>query len=318
MPPVHVIHGVAVSSALPLSRRPADAPGPDLHLEVSTPRPVPATPPGGKPLVYFELDGTPIYSATESRGRFVLRIHGLADFVLDGDLRTAICRPDPASEAPVLALVARGGFLAFWLGLRGECTLHASAVEIDGSAIAFLGPSGAGKSTLAAWACTRGARFVGDDLLRLGSDRPPQWVGLSPELRLRHGSAELLEGRHESWAVARSADGRLAASPPAPEHTSGPLTAVILPRPSRQEPELDLRQLEPVEAMLCVSGCPRVMGWRDPKGLEAQLDGASRIADALPVFTATVPWGPPFRRQAIDELMAGVLASAPAPPAVAS
>jgi len=40
---------------------------------------------------------------------------------------------------------------------------HASAVEIDGGAVAFMGASGKGKSTLAASFATNGFRFLTDD-----------------------------------------------------------------------------------------------------------------------------------------------------------
>ncbi|HEX2210783.1 MAG TPA: hypothetical protein VHG93_24080 [Longimicrobium sp.] len=59
---------------------------------------------------------------------------------------------------PVLGLVLR---------LRGVPSLHASAVEIDGAAVALVGPAGAGKSTTAAALATRGHALVADDVLAL-------------------------------------------------------------------------------------------------------------------------------------------------------
>jgi hypothetical protein len=50
--------------------------------------------------------------------------------------------------------------------LRGEISLHASAVVIDGRAIAFVGVSGAGKSTIAAALCARPeAELAADDMV---------------------------------------------------------------------------------------------------------------------------------------------------------
>lgn len=48
--------------------------------------------------------------------------------------------------------------------------LHASAVDHNGSVIAFLGDSGAGKSTLAACLQRRGHRIISDDICLLESD----------------------------------------------------------------------------------------------------------------------------------------------------
>ncbi len=47
----------------------------------------------------------------------------------------------------------------------GRLVLHAGAVEMDESVIAFVGESGAGKSTLARFLADRGHRHVADDLL---------------------------------------------------------------------------------------------------------------------------------------------------------
>jgi hypothetical protein len=61
-----------------------------------------------------------------------------------------------------------GPVLAFVLSLRGITCLHASALSVDGRAVALAGPSGAGKSTTAAAFAGRGFRVLTDDLLALG------------------------------------------------------------------------------------------------------------------------------------------------------
>jgi hypothetical protein len=53
--------------------------------------------------------------------------------------------------------------------LRGLSPFHASAVAIDGRGLAFVAASGAGKTSVAAHLITRGASFVTDDVLALGS-----------------------------------------------------------------------------------------------------------------------------------------------------
>lgn len=50
---------------------------------------------------------------------------------------------------------------------RGEVVLHAGAVVIGGSAIAFCGASGAGKSMLSARLTVAGAQLLADDALRI-------------------------------------------------------------------------------------------------------------------------------------------------------
>ena len=55
--------------------------------------------------------------------------------------------------------------LGFLLHHRDYLTLHASAVELDGGAVAFIGPKGMGKSTTASAFYERGHRILSDDMI---------------------------------------------------------------------------------------------------------------------------------------------------------
>jgi energy-coupling factor transporter ATP-binding protein EcfA2 len=55
--------------------------------------------------------------------------------------------------------------LGFALRLRGVLALHASAVLLDGRAVALVGPSGSGKSTAAAAFASAGVPVLSDDVL---------------------------------------------------------------------------------------------------------------------------------------------------------
>jgi hypothetical protein len=57
-----------------------------------------------------------------------------------------------------------GPVLGFVLRLRGVTCLHASAIAIDGVAIALTGPGGAGKSTAAAKFAAMGYPVLSDDI----------------------------------------------------------------------------------------------------------------------------------------------------------
>jgi hypothetical protein len=100
-----------------------------------------------------------------------------------------------------------GTIMGFALSRRGITCLHASAVEVDGSAIGLCGPGGAGKSTTAAAFAERGFRVLSDDVLildRLGGRfvvRPSYpIVRLWPD-SAQHlcGSAEALPALTPNW-----------------------------------------------------------------------------------------------------------------------
>ncbi|HWA54314.1 MAG TPA: hypothetical protein VG816_09105 [Solirubrobacterales bacterium] len=57
--------------------------------------------------------------------------------------------------------------LPFAAVLQGLEVLHASAVAVDGDAIAFAGLSGSGKTSLALDLCRHGAEFLADDVIAL-------------------------------------------------------------------------------------------------------------------------------------------------------
>jgi len=95
-----------------------------------------------------------------------------------------------SEEAARLDLIGR--VLAMAMHAAGDVCFHASAVAVDGEAIAFLGAKGFGKSTLA-WALVRaGARLLTDDTLRVQLDATPLAYPGVHELRLRSDAATRL------------------------------------------------------------------------------------------------------------------------------
>ena len=100
-------------------------------------------------------------------GSVYLKSAGVFEATIAADGRTAICRRlgdvEPrAFEANLLNFVVSAS-----LTLRGEETLHATVLEMEGRAVGLLGWSGAGKSTLAAYLISRGADLITDDMLRV-------------------------------------------------------------------------------------------------------------------------------------------------------
>ena len=99
--------------------------------------------------------------------------------------REIIAEPASGVEEHVLRLFILGPALALLLHQRGRLILHASAVEVDGGAVAFTGPSGWGKSTSAAVMHSRGHGMVADDItvIDVGTECPTVFPGF-PQLKL--------------------------------------------------------------------------------------------------------------------------------------
>lgn len=81
-----------------------------------------------------------------------------------------IVQPDPGVSETELSPYINGSILAVLLHQRGLMVLHASAVNIDGQAVAFVGQKGAGKSTFAAHFQNRGHNLLTDDLVPIKFD----------------------------------------------------------------------------------------------------------------------------------------------------
>jgi HPr Serine kinase C-terminal domain len=88
--------------------------------------------------------------------------------------------PEPGASMDDIRAYLLGSAMGALLHQRGLLPLHASAVEIDGQAIAFCGASGAGKSSLALYLVRRGHRLLCDDICAIdtASGVPTLWPGL--------------------------------------------------------------------------------------------------------------------------------------------
>ena len=92
-----------------------------------------------------------------------------------------------------------GPVLGFVLRLRGVTCLHASAVAVDGQAIALVGSPGAGKSTIAAAFAQCGFSIIADDVVALAEDgRNFQVQPGYPRLNLWSDSVRALFGSDEA------------------------------------------------------------------------------------------------------------------------
>lgn len=108
-------------------------------------------------------DGEPFLIAYRLGDAILLQFNGGYVFSV-GDQRIGVRMTDPAQHHDVQTQLL-GAVLAFWHEQRGAQALHASAVVLNGVAIAFTANSRAGKSTLAASFVHAGAALLSDDIV---------------------------------------------------------------------------------------------------------------------------------------------------------
>ena len=89
---------------------------------------------------------------------------GVGVFLLRPCEQTIAVSVEPGADR-LASLPLLGPVMAVYLHLIGRLVLHASAVQRQGRAIAFVGDKGAGKSTTAAACLRAGADLITDDLL---------------------------------------------------------------------------------------------------------------------------------------------------------
>ena len=157
------IYGITLRSEIPLPypiatyKRAAD-----VRLAIA--------PPG---LLETVRQGLPLPSSSEDwydrvqlpDGSEFLRWPELFEFLVSPDGRSIVCRDLEQATLESLQTYLLGHVLSYALVKQHHEPLHATAVIVDGAAIALLGQSGQGKSTLAAAFLRAGHTLLTDDLL---------------------------------------------------------------------------------------------------------------------------------------------------------
>lgn len=321
------LYGLVVSSEFPLHQERPVAPGtaPDVHLRWGAPRTADeqALAVTGDVLLEVSWEDGPGYRFTERPdGTCLLSFTGTCDMEVSADLADVAVHPVTGADPGVAVVLATGALLAFQLYRRGHAVLHASAVDLDGAALAFVGPSGSGKSTMATLMCADGAALITDDVLRLDTGAPgaasagaatahpqgPPRVHLGATgLRLRKG-ADTLASRFgpDGPGQRLSADQRQVLSPRPADADHLPLAAIVVPFPQRDLDRVAVVRREPKDALFDLLSYPRLLGWQDPAVLKQQLAHLAAVVGRVPVYEAYVPWGPPFPATVAADLRAAI------------
>ncbi|KST67761.1 phosphoenolpyruvate carboxykinase (ATP) [Mastigocoleus testarum] len=118
----------------------------------------------GKPDVFINLNKTDEKLEHNGSDRCQGSIPGIGKFLIQNG-RKILVNPEPGVEIDRLGIVLTGAVLSVILRQRGFLVIHASCVEINGNAVAFMGASGCGKSTIAATFYTHNYRILSDDIM---------------------------------------------------------------------------------------------------------------------------------------------------------
>jgi hypothetical protein len=315
------IHGLVIeSSTIPLDAHSADdaAPGTDYRVIRGGSRPVPDEPPPGELLAEHRRPSRPFWACADARhpSRWTLRYGEVCDVELDRDRGEITTHEAPGTSNEILQLLIEGSVLAHALAANGNLVLHACAVELGGNAVAIAGPSGAGKSTVAALLCGEGAMLVSEDALRCD---PIAGGALcypgARSIRLRQAVQELSDGI--PGGIARdSGEGRIAVRPAATSTEPVPLGAIIVPAFSRSVNRLAISEVSGFDRAVELLRYPRLTGWVSPGHIGDMFGPATRLAESVSVYRATLPWGPPFPPALGGELLsaAGLRRAGSRPP----
>lgn len=187
----HRLFGLTLASDFAFESRLTSGRGPvDLTFSASSSAPV------------GEQPGRPLFSSPfkDEAGQRLARLYELGDgellrfgraldfYFAEGGVHCHLQDPEDRRFVEIRLL---GAVLAYWLERRSICALHASAVVVDGQAVAFVASNHGGKSGLAAAMMRLGKPLLTDDLLPI-EERQERFLARAgyPQMRLRPDAAE--------------------------------------------------------------------------------------------------------------------------------
>ena len=216
---------------------------------------------------------------------------GAFDVSLDG--REIVWTPAPGADPDLAQIDLLGRVLSLAIHAAGDVCLHASAVVIDGNAIAFLAPKGFGKSSLGMALVAEGAKLLTDDTLRLRLAPRPIATPGPHSVRLWDDVADQL-GRRSSMVQEPDSGKLVVRSLPEEEVSSesAPLVALYLLAPVRALAEgntVHRQLLAPIEATLGILQHAKIALLLGKTEGAVLLDRAATLARTTPVFRLDVP-----------------------------
>jgi hypothetical protein len=228
-------------------------------------------------------------------GSLILGWREIAEFLISADGSKIVCRPSPSTLREEFLLCLLGPVISYSLIRRGIEPFHASAVVINGGAVAFLGDCGYGKSTLTAGFLQKGYSILSDSLLpllaheqRIIAHRGPKRIKLFPQsIRATFGQSTmgtLITPRSSKRAIPLAANMIADAAVP--------LKAVYIlrpPRPNYPINKITITTLRYRRAFLDVIANNFSMAIREPDRIKRLFVLVKQIVANTPVRSLTYP-----------------------------
>ena len=238
---------------------------------------------------------------------FQLFIEGVARFRgINGT--TIIVDALPEAEPEDVRLFLFGSVLGALFHQRGQLPLHASAVAIDGKAVAFCGNSGAGKSTLSAALQRMGYPLICDDIAVIGLDDsgvPLVYPGI-PRVKLWKDALEHFEVDHSTLTRAYSrADKFHLESWDAFHHQPLPLATICLLEKLPADSSVAIERIAAADSMgILLDHTYRNYFLRQLGNPHAHFQQCVQIARAIPLFRYRRPWNLAGLQFSVEDLLA--------------
>lgn len=274
----------------------------------------------GRPAIFDDalrttaVDSTPDawhqYAALADGSTYV-RWQGVGEFLVAADGRRITSRPAAAASRESFQVYMLGQALSFALVKQRFEPLHATAIVVDGRAIAFLGGSAFGKSTLAACFLAAGHRLLTDDLLilRPSSDGimaypgPPR-IKLFPQIArtFLNGAASGVAMNADTEKLILALDERHSCTGPVP---LAAVYSLAVPRDSCRRDRPSIEAMSPRDAFVELVGSSFNRRIAGAQRMARQFDAMAPIADAVPVKKLVYP----RRMDALADVRAAVVSA---------